>query len=428
MVPGTQLKEAVIPAPMISFSAGITKNINVEAYYQWEWNRNRVPPVGTYWSIADVYDNGKVPLHLNFANTNFGGLDQKVNRNPDKRFNLITGQPDGPGFDPAADGNTAYVPFMQDRRAKGQGQFGVAMHYKPEGVQLDLGFYAMNYHDKMPVLNYNAGEGAQWNFLEDRQMYGVSANFPVGNVAVGWEYSYRPKEAIALSSCGNLLSDGTLDTNPFAQNNCKGWIDTDKHQMILTALLMLTPGDHGWLLNLLGADSGFIAAEAVGVYFPGLKKLYNTGGTRTDVIGGGDVQTYQVPAAGYMSWMSSSAVAPYGVDRTIVGAGTKMSAGYTIDFNWTYDGSLIPGWQVTPGVTFFHAVAGDTPTMLNNYAEGAKSTNAYILFNQNPLKWQAGINYAKYFGGAGGQMGGSSNLRQPLADRDFVGGFVTYNF
>jgi len=46
----------------------------------------------------------------------------------------------------------------------------------------------------------------------------------------------------------------------------------------------------------------------------------------------------------------------------------------------------------------------------------------------NPAKWQAGINYAKYFGGAGGGGGGQSNLRQPLGDRDFIGGFVTYNF
>jgi hypothetical protein len=130
-----------------------------------------------------------------------------------------------------------------------------------------------------------------------------------------------------------------------------------------------------------------------------------------------------------MPWLANtSVVTPDGVTQTIPGVGTKFSAGYTIDFNWTYDGSLIPGWQVTPGVTFFHAVVGNTPTMLNNYAEGAKSTNAYILFNMNPAKWQAGINYAKFFGGANGDGGGPSNLRQPLADRDFVGGFVTYNF
>ena len=146
------------------------------------------------------------------------------------------------------------------------------------------------------------------------------------------------------------------------------------------------------------------------------------------MITGQNVQTYQVPSAGYMSWLANTTDPNSSVSQTIPGVGSKWSAGTTVDFNWTYDGSIIPGWQVTPGCTFFWAVVGNTPTMLNNFAEGAKSTNAYILFNMNPAKWQAGINYAKFFGGAGGDGGGDSNLRQPLADRDFLGGFVTYNF
>ena len=422
MVPGTQLKEAVIPAPMVSFSTGLGKGLNMEAYYQWEWNRNRVPPVGSYWSIADVYDKGKSPIFLNLANTNFGGLDN--HSSPGGHFNVNDFATGGP----APTDTTLDIPFVADKRAKGQGQFGVALHYKPEGIPLDLGAYFVNYHDKMPVLLYNAGAGAQYNFLEDRQMYGVSANLPVGNWAVGWELSYRPKEAVALSACGSRLSDGTVDTNPFDQTGCKGWTETDKYQTHLTGLLMLTPGDHGWLLNLLGADSGIFLGEAVGNYFPGLRKSYTTGGTRFNPYTGLNEQTYQVPAAGYMPWMATTSDPASSVPQTIPGVGTKFSAGYTVDFNWTYDGKLIPGWQVTPGVTFFHAVVGDTPTMLYNYAEGAKSTNAYILFNMNPAKWQAGINYAKFFGGAGGGGGGPSHLRQPLTDRDSIGGFVTYNF
>lgn len=422
MVPGTQLKEAVIPAPMVSISSGIGKGLNMEAYYQFGWNRNRVPPVGSYWSIADVYDKGKNPLYLDLANTNFGGPDNISH--PNGHFNVNDFATGGP----AATDTTLDIPFVGNKNAKSQGQYGVALHYKPEGMPLDLGVYFMNYHEKMPVLVYGTGAGAQWDFLEDRQLYGVSANMPVGNWAMGWELSYRPKEAVALSSCGSRLSDGTVDTNPFDQSGCKGWTETDRYQSHLTGLLMLTPGDHGWLLSLLGADSGIFLGEAVGVYLPGLKKSYATGGTRFNPYTGQDEQTYQVPAAGYMPWMANTSDASSSVPQTIPGVGTKFSAGYTMDFNWTYDGSLIPGWQVTPGVTFFHAVVGDTPTMLYNYAEGAKSTNAYILFNMNPAKWQAGVNYAKFFGGAGGDGGGTGKLRQPLTSRDYIGGFVTYNF
>ncbi len=91
---------------------------------------------------------------------------------------------------------------------------------------------------------------------------------------------------------------------------------------------------------------------------------------------------------------------------------------FTADFNWTYDNTIIKGWQITPGITYFQAVAGFTPTLTAQFFEGAKSLNFYVLFNQNPpSRWQAGINYTNFFG---------SN--QLLADRDFVGGFITRNF
>ena len=407
MIPGTQLKEAVLPAPMISFATGLGNGVNVEAYYQWAWNRNLVPPAGTYWSIANIYDAGRTPLFLNAANTNFGGNPAGV-----------------------ANGTTLAIPYAPDKVPQGQGEFGIAVHYKPQGLPLDLGFYFMNYHDKMPVLLYGTGDVAgstQWRFLDNRQLYGVSANFPVGDWAVGWELSYRPKEAVSLSSSGTRLSDGTIDTNPYGQAGSQGWTNTDKYQMHLTGLLNLSPGDQGWLLNLLGADGAVFTGEAVGIYFPYLHNVYASG-SRQNMITGQMVPTYQVPAAGYMSWMANTSDPNSSASQTVPGVGTKWSGGATVDFNWTYDGSIIPGWQVTPGCTFFWAVVGDTPTMLNTFAEGAKSTNAYILFNMNPAKWQAGINYAKFFGGAGGGMGGISNLRQPLADRDFIGGFITRNF
>ena len=53
-IPGTQLKEAVLPAPIVSVASGLGHGVNVEAYYQFRWNRNRLPPVGTYFSVADI--------------------------------------------------------------------------------------------------------------------------------------------------------------------------------------------------------------------------------------------------------------------------------------------------------------------------------------------------------------------------------------
>ena len=389
LIPGTQLKEAVIPAPIVSFATGLGRGFNMEAYYQFAWNRNRLPPAGTYFSIGDIFDNGRSPFaFLSAANPNFGGPDAAV--------------------DPTL-ANSIPIPILVDKEPKNSGQFGIALHYKPEGTAVDLGAYFMNYHDKFPVLDFQVA-GNRWTFLPDRQLYGLSANFPVGNWAVGMEASYRPKDAVALTGC--FGQGGPLDviTN-FAPVNCQGWVDEQKLQFHLTGILALTPGDHGWFLNLVGADGGYITAEAVDIYYPSLKQRYN----RT--IDGQAVT--QAPSAGYAFWKDPSTIASLGYPIT-GSAGTPNSLGYTLDFNIVYDGTIIPGWQVIPGTTFTHSVAGDTPTFFANYLEGAMSVNCYLLFNMNPAKWQAGINYANWFGG--------DQLRQPLGDREFFGGFVSYNF
>jgi hypothetical protein len=78
---------------------------------------------------------------------------------------------------------------------------------------------------------------------------------------------------------------------------------------------------------------------------------------------------------------------------------------------------------VTPGVTLSYAVKGDTPNYSAQFLQGNKSVNYYVLFNQNPTKWQAGINYTSYFGGDN-----TGVTRQYFKDRDFLGMFASYNF
>ena len=122
------------------------------------------------------------------------------------------------------------------------------MHYKPQDLRLDLGVYFLNYHDKMPVLEARADGQLQWKYLENRQLYGASANFPLGNWAVGMELSYRPKEAVSLSSCYG--QGGALDsiTNGVVGIECPMWIDKQKYQAHLTGILLLKSKPGGNML------------------------------------------------------------------------------------------------------------------------------------------------------------------------------------
>lgn len=391
LTPGTQLKEAVLPAPMISLASTIGSQWNVEAYYQFAWNSYWFPPVGSYFSVSDIFDRGKQSAYFNANNFNVGGLDPQAA--------AATGQPEG-----------VPIQVLHNQRPKSNGQYGISAHFRPESIDVDFGFYVMNYHDKTPVLQYvDFGGAAQWKYLEDRKMYGVSANFGLGDWALGWELSYRPKDAIALSGC--YVPGGEADANiSTGAKTCEAYKNLERYQSHFTGLLSMTPANYPGLLKLLGANAATFLGEAVFTRFSGFKNEYIS--TTSDGI-----SVSQIPQAGYWFWTRPGANGY----QVATPAGTAFSWGYTFDFSWTYDGTVIPGWQMTPGMTFFHAVKGRTPTFLANYMEGAKSTNMYILFTQNPAKWQAGINYAKYFGG-------STSFDQPYADRDFLGAFISRNF
>jgi hypothetical protein len=342
--PGTQLKEVFLPAPMLSFASGLGHGMNVEGYVQGSWNEDYFPPTGSYWSVVN-------------------GLGK---------------------------GHDAYG--LKDNSAKNWGQWGLSLRYQPEGTHLNLGLYAMEYQDKSPQLSLNInGTGAiGWVYAENRQLYGVSANFPIGDWAIGTELSYRPKDAVSLNPNSGCSSQN---------GNC--WVDEQKLQWHLTGLLLLTPGATGGsLLRLLGADTGTFLSEAVVVDYPGLKQSY-----------GGDPV-----AAGLWGWgqETNAAAAP-------IPMGTKASGGINFDFSWVYDGTLIHGWQVVPEVYYFSALFGRTPNVLGQFMTGAQSSNFIVSFLQNPTKWQFVVNYAKFWGG-------NSVFDQPYRDRDFVGAVLTRNF
>lgn len=411
-IPGTQIKEAVLPARMISIASGLGHGVNVEAYYQFNWEKNKVPPVGTYFSVGDIYGKGKGPVTLDSNQFNFGGFDpaqisgaRDLTTIHQTQANLINGDYAGDPW------YSVGVPVSQTS-AKNSGQYGIALHYKPQGISLDVGFYFMNYHDKMPVLTLLGDGSVQWSFLENRKMYGVSTNFPLGNWAVGWELSYRPKDAVALTfpyGPGGQL-DSLSNGVPFGPTYPL-WIDKEKYQMHLTGLLSLTPGDHGWFLDLLRADTATFAGELVWTHYSGVSP-----GSRYDRTFDNQAVT-QAPAAGYGFWKDDSTVGTLGYP-IIAGFGDGTSMGITADFNWAYDNKIIKGWTVLPGVTYFQAIKGNTPTFTANYLEGAKSANFYVMFNQSaPALWQARVNYTTYWGN-----------NQLLADRDFVGAYVTRNF
>jgi hypothetical protein len=410
LIPGTQLKEAVLPAPMAEFEAALGHGLSVAAYYQVGWNQNIYPAVGSYFSTNDTLGNGGVPASISTQNGNVAGLDGATIAGSGTRAatgsaysNLLSGAYAGAPY------YAAGVPIAGSVNGQNSNQYGISFHYKPKSIQADFGLYYMKYNDKSPVLNVTSAGAYQYQYLNDRQLIGLSSNFQLGDWAIGSELAYRPHDAVSLSGCYGANGPINANTNA-ASGYCPLWEDKKNINLDVNALLSITPANYPVILKALGgADTANVSLEVGVTKFPGISS--NSVITRT--INGQTVQ--QIPAAGYVTWLND----PSSPNATPVGVGTSTSAGMVADFNWTYDGTLIRGWQVTPGVTYSRTLAGNTPTFSANYLQDASSANFYILFNQNPTVWQAGINVTVYMG---------PKPYQYYADRDFVGAFVTRNF
>ncbi|RKE23844.1 uncharacterized protein DUF1302 [Paraburkholderia sp. BL23I1N1] len=418
LVPGTQLKQALLPAPMVSFAADLSHGLSTEAYYQFQWNGNRYPPVGSFWATSNSFGRGAGPATANTNNYNVGGPSAGTIAStiggPSAAGNQDTVNSINGGL---VNGVYAGAPFFSQgyptdwqAPSKYKPQFGFKFNFAPSSFGANFAFYYLNYTDKSPVVSSSADGTTHYSYLDNRQLFGLSSNFGIGDWAIGTEASYRPRDAVSLSACYGAGGPLDLNTNGVSGINCQQWIDKKKFQFDVNGILSLSRSDYPFL-KLFGADAAALTWELTWIYYPGV-----TGSSFTRTMNGQTVM--QVPSAAYWPWLNNGSSLGYPIGMA---QGTSSSVGATIDFNWTYDGTLIPGWQVTPGVTFTDGLYGYTPSWSANYSQGAKSVNLYVLFNQNPTVWQAGVNFTAFFGG-------HNNVGQPYTDRNFVGIFATRNF
>ena len=141
--PGSRLRDALLPVPMIWGSIAPSENTSVEAFYQLQWREVEIDPAGSYFSSNDFVSPGGDRVVLGRGTYDDGAL------------------PDG-SFKPVEDTFQA-VPRAPDRRASDAGQWGLAFRLFSERLNgTEFGFYFLNTHSKLPLVNGITGsaEGA----------------------------------------------------------------------------------------------------------------------------------------------------------------------------------------------------------------------------------------------------------------------------
>ncbi len=397
--PGSELKEAFIPVPMLFASQQITDDISLEAFYQFKFRPFLIDPSGSFFSTTDVLGPGGREAFTGFGRTPDRGTADRNTRNC---------------VDPCEPPANSVIKRGDDEFARDDGQFGLAMRWlMPFLNNTEIGLYALNYHSRTPFASgrkatgnsvgglprgLTSTEGAEVfaEYPEDIQLYGLSFNTPGPmGIALQGEYSYRPNMPVQKASVelnlailgapnqagfGSDVEGGS--SNPGPGDYLRGFERVPMHQFQFTGLKAI-PNVFG-ASQLIGLfEAAFVHLElpkgilfnGPGVYLPGESPNPNGGLL-------GSSFTYPTPL------VANGSAQPRGVGYT-----SRNSWGYRAVGRLEYN-DVFAGVNLFPRFVFSHDVKGTSQFLTEDVKAISVGVNA--TYNQ---VWSADIAYTTFFGG-----------------------------
>lgn len=402
---GAELREAFIPLNMIYGSFDLTENLSVEALYLFEFREIKPDPKGAYFSTNDFATAG-----ARYVMLGFGTVPDPVDF--DACFTTAALTPSC----------QAAVPRARDRYASHSGQGGIALRwFAPWLFDSELGFYALNYHSRLPLLSGIAvtstlpSSGRYFvEYPEDIRLYGFSFNTNIpGGIALQGELSYRPNVPLQIDDV-ELLFAALTPLNPLLPapglrfisqlgsyrpgEEIRGWERHKLSQLQFTGTKVFGPG------NLFQANQIALVGEV------GFTKVWDLPdpsvlryeGEGTNTGGGPDVRTGALRNP----------------ETQIGGFPTSFSWGYRVATRFDYNNAFGSPFTLSPRIAFNHDVNGTTPGPGGNFIKGRKSLTLGMEANYLNA-WVFDLAYTNFYG---------AGMFNNLADRDFVTFSVKYSF
>jgi hypothetical protein len=454
-VAGAEIKEAFLPVGAFYGSMQFSEALSLEAFYQYEWKNTEIDPSGTYFSTNDFASPGGSYVMLGF-----GTVTQPV-WNPDLFDNTCiigaptSGQVNVTNSDRYAELAALYGPVqaagllasacgaagarLADNDPPDSGQFGIALRWFAENLnQTEFGFYAMNYHSRLPLLSGRAATtilpaplantaALIVEYPEDIQLYGFSFNTSLpGGIAWQGEISYRPNAPMqiddvevlfaALSPINQALQAGgappaTLFVSQLGQFNpgayVKGYTENSQTQIQMTFTKVFA--------QTLGADQISLVGE-FGATDVSLDDGLRYEGEGTDT-GGGCSLADVYPQAAFPSTLFTQPGCLRNPQTQVGGFPTDFAWGYRLAGRADYNSIGGSAWNVSPRLAFAQDVNGTSPSG-GNFMEGRMALTAGVNFNYLG-EWFFDVAYTSFFG--------AEDFNQ-IYDRDFVSLSVQYSF
>ncbi|KIQ04433.1 MULTISPECIES: DUF1302 domain-containing protein [Pseudomonas] len=462
-LPGSEIKEVLIPVEAVSFNIGLTDNLSMETFHQFNWKETAIDPVGSYFSETDLFAEGgntaysRLPALLPLAGL-YGGLGATGGLQGGRNI-------DGNGYIKVAS-------IGKDINARNDGQFGVAFRYIAEQLNsTEFGFYFVNYHAKEPTAAADLGSypglnlaaiqaaatpaiqqsvasavgltvpqlqgaiaadptgglanayrnalssavggiatidvansiNARREYVEDIRMYGFSFNTTLGNASLFGELSYRPNLPIGVAATNDLLGDLLRQAPQVVQG---------QQVNIGGNALQLGEQIHNY--------------ERVEAYNASLGSIYNFGPSlgfdaltgvaelASEHLRGSDLKytAYDGSTRYYAGRGDSSYAFGYGRSYQV----NKNAYGYTLVLSGTWN-DVVAGVNLSPFVVYKDDFEGNS-YQTGNFVEGRKAYTLGMKANyMNSL--EAELQYTEFSGG------GNNNA---VRDRDNVGVNVKYSF
>jgi hypothetical protein len=457
-IPGSDLKDALLPTTGVWGSFELTKAASIEGFYLTNFDKTRIDPKGSYFSNNDTISDDADRVIVSFG------------RRRDDRFPPTNPVPPGiptlsatavalyGPYDPAA---SVWVRRGPDRNPSDNGQYGVAFRYLAhEFNNTEFGVYYMNYHSRAPLVSATRGTTtsiltggplitpicanaalaalcqtgtarAFAEYPEDIRLFGVSFNTagPWG-VALQGEYSYRPNLPLQYATAELILAALGLP------NQITGSVQIPGLPVGATSAALVPAGTY---------IQGFTRVKASQAQVTATKSLPNVAEADQLVLVGevGANWFHNLPPgirfAGPATYLPAT---DFGSTFSAIGAFSKQTEGFLTEFSWGYRlaarleySNALFGGNLSPRAAFARDVRGVGP----NFNQGVMSASLGLSWDYQ-RKWVVDMQYTNFWGGrtyCGTDVPGSSVAGQPaswcssanpLKDRDFYSFNISYSF
>ena len=448
-LPGSEIKEALLPLDSFYFNWGVTDNLSMEGFYQMEWENSQDAPAGTYYSTHDAFPgkgaqnvivDGRLVQLSAFPSLGYVPLGDAFAQYTEATYGSLT-NPNGYAYE----ATQVTINRTADDQASDDGQFGLAFRYFSDFFGgTEFGAFYTRTHARLPVVGaqladltpfLGAGAGAipaiidnttyHMVYPEDVDMFGLTFSTNVGPVSLSGDIAYRHEQPIVNEVGDNLIAALAGVAVPAALAGTTPTVgDVTMHCVRAkvggACLDPTTPvGNQPYYFYDYARTT---TASLVGIYSLGPRLgadnvltllevgIDNTSGLRSRDANG-DALYYN--STGAISATDSAIQTPGNVYKTYL---TENAWGYRLVVQSEYN-NVFAGVSMKPSLRFSHDVDGYSP-IGGNFLEGRRAGTLgvdFVYLNN----FEVGVQATAFWG---------NDYSNKLSDRDNASLALKYAF